>query len=152
MRYVVQVVQNASVSIDDQIKSKIGYGELVLYSFKHGDNEAIVDKMIDKLLKLRIFPDGEGKTNLNISGVEGQILAVSQFTLYASLKEGNRPAFVDCMNANEARKLSEYFEKKIKEKYPDTQFGVFQADMKVSLLNDGPFSIILDSAELAYER
>lgn len=152
MRYVVQVVQNASVSIDDQIKSKIGYGELVLYSFKHGDNEAIVDKMIDKLLKLRIFPDGEGKTNLNISGVEGQILAVSQFTLYASLKEGNRPAFVDCMNASEARKLSEYFEKKIKEKYPDTQFGVFQADMKVSLLNDGPFSIILDSAELAYER
>lgn len=152
MRYVVQVVQNASVSIDDQIKSKIGYGELVLYSFKHGDNEAIVDKMIDKLLKLRIFPDGEGKTNLNISGVEGQILAVSQFTLYASLKEGNRPAFVDCMNANEARKLSEYFEKKIKEKYPDTQFGVFQTDMKVSLLNDGPFSIILDSAELAYER
>ncbi len=151
MRYVVQVVQNASVTIDNQIRSKIGYGELVLYSFKRGDSQAIVDKMIDKLLKLRIFPDDEGKTNLNIAGVQGQILAVSQFTLYASLKEGNRPAFVECMSANDARKLSEYFEKKIKEKYPDTQFGVFQTDMKVSLLNDGPFSIILDSEELAYE-
>jgi len=152
MRFVVQVVQNASVTIDKKTYSEIGYGELVLYSFKPGDDRQMVDKMIDKLLKLRIFPDELGKTNLSISKVSGQILAVSQFTLYASLKEGNRPAFTECMKADEARQLSDYFEKKIKEEYEETKFGQFQTDMKVKLLNDGPFSIILDSVELGYER
>lgn len=151
MRFVVQVVKHASVTIDGKVKSNIGCGELVLYGFKPGDTEEIVDKMIEKLLKLRIFPDSQGKTNLNIASTDGQILAVSQFTLYASLKSGNRPAFVDCMKADKARKLSEYFEKRLVERFPKSQFGVFQADMKVSLLNDGPFSVILDSMELGYE-
>ena len=151
MRFVIQVVKNASVLIGGETVSKIDYGELVLYSFKPGDNKKIVDRMIEKLLRLRIFPDENGRTNLSISKVDGEILAVSQFTLYASLKEGNRPAFVDCMKADEARKLSRYFEEKIKERYENTKFGIFQADMEVNLNNYGPFTVILDSMELGYE-
>ena len=152
MRFVVQVCKNASVTIDNEVVSSIGRGEVVLVSFTNTDDEKMVDKMIDKLLKLRIFEDENGLTNVNISSFNGEILAVSQFTLYASLKEGNRPAFVNCMNKDKARVLYDYFVEQLKKKYPRVAFGVFHADMEVSLVNDGPFTVILDSKELNYER
>ena len=152
MRFVVQVCKEASVTIDNEVIARISKGEVVLVSFTNGDDEKIVDRMIDKLIKLRIFEDSNGLTNTNISSFNGEILAVSQFTLYASLKDGNRPAFVNCLNENDARKVYDYFVKKLKEKYERCSFGVFQADMKVSLINDGPFTIILDSKELNYGK
>ena len=152
MRFVVQVCKEASVTIDNEVIARISKGEVVLVSFTNGDDEKIVDKMIDKLIKLRIFEDSNGLTNTSISSFSGEILAVSQFTLYASLNDGNRPAFVNCLNGNDARKLYDYFVKKLKEKYERCSFGVFQADMKVSLINDGPFTIILDSKELNYGK
>ena len=151
MRIVIQVVKNASVKIDGQIVSEINKGELLLVSFKIGDDEKIVDKMIDKLLKLRIFADENGKTNLNISSINGEILAVSQFTLYACLNQGNRPAFTNCMPIDQAKELYNYFCVKLSSLYSKVKFGVFQADMQVSLVNDGPFTIIMDSKELDYE-
>ena len=152
MRFVVQVCKEASVTIDNEVIARISKGEVVLVSFTNGDDEKIVDRMVDKLIKLRIFEDSNGLTNTSISSFNGEILAVSQFTLYASLKDGNRPAFVNRLNANDARKLYDYFVKKLKEKYERCSFGVFQADMKVSLINDGPFTIILDSKELNYGK
>ena len=150
MRILIQCVQHASVTIDSKVVSSIQKGELVFVGFTNSDTEPIVDKMINKLLKLRIFPDESGKTNLALNDISGHILCVSQFTLYASLKEGNRPAFVNCMRPDEARNLYDYFVEKMKELVPSSQFGVFQADMKVDLLNDGPFTILLDSKELGY--
>ena len=152
MRLVVQVCKEGSVTIDKKVVSKIGRGEVVLVSFTNTDDEKMVDKMIDKLLKLRIFEDENGLTNVNISSFNGEILAVSQFTLYASLKEGNRPAFVNCMNKDKAKVLYDYFVEQLKLKYPRCAFGVFHADMEVALVNDGPFTVILDSKELNYER
>ena len=152
MRLVVQVCKEGSVTIDKKVVSKIGRGEVVLVSFTNTDDERMVDKMIDKLLKLRIFEDENGLTNVNISSFNGEILAVSQFTLYASLKEGNRPAFVNCMNKDKAKVLYDYFVEQLKLKYPRCAFGVFHADMEVALVNDGPFTVILDSKELNYER
>ena len=148
MRFVVQVCKEASVTIDNEVIARISKGEVVLVSFTNGDDE----KIVDRLIKLRIFEDSNVLTNTSISSFNGEILAVSQFTLYASLKDGNRPAFVNCLNANDARKLYDYFVKKLKEKYERCSFGVFQADMKVSLINDGPFTIILDSKELNYGK
>ena len=152
MRFVVQVCKEASVTIDNEVIARISKGEVVLVYFTNGDDEKIVDRMVDKLIKLRIFEDSNVLTTTSISSFNGEILAVSQFTLYASLKDGNRPAFVKCLNANDARKLYDYFVKKLKEKYERCSFGVFQADMKVSLINDGPFTIILDSKELNYGK
>ncbi len=150
MRFVIQVCDSGSVSIDSKVVSSIKKGEVVLVSFTPSDNEKIVDRMIDKLVKLRIFPDEKGMTNLSIDKVNGEFLCVSQFTLYASLNEGNRPAFINCMKPDEARKLYGYFCEKMSAKYSKVQYGVFQADMKVSLVNDGPFTVILDSKELGY--
>jgi len=148
MRLLVQEVLNSSVSVGGKTVGSIGRGETVLVGFKKGDDEAIVDRMVAKLLKLRIFPDGEGKTNKTLADIDGEILAVSQFTLYASLKDGNRPSFAWAMNQEEARPLFEYFQKKLSSSYPKTAYGIFHADMKVALLNDGPFTVLLDSEEL----
>lgn len=150
MRYVIQVVDRASLEIDSKVYASISKGQVCLVSFKEGDNEKIVDQMIDKLLKLRIFPDENNKTNLSIDKFDGEILAVSQFTLYGSLKGSNRPSFTRCLNIEAASKLFDYFCNKLKEKYPKTVFGVFQADMKIDLVNNGPFTIFLDSEELNY--
>lgn len=150
MRILVQVVKNAKVDVDGKTVGKIDKGELIFVGFKPGDSTKIVDKMIQKLLKLRIFFDGE-KTNASLDQVNGKILSVSQFTLYANLKEGNRPSFSSCMNKDDAGKLYEYFQNELLKFRPDTEFGFFHADMKVSLLNDGPFTILLDSEELGYE-
>ena len=148
MRILVQRVLSASVEIDGKAVSSIGKGVLLLVGVTPGDTTQIADKMAEKVAKMRIFEDSEGKTNLSLSAVDGEILSVSQFTLYGSLKEGNRPSFVEAMKADEARALYAYFLKKMQSVYPKTQSGVFQADMKVSLVNDGPFTLILDSKEL----
>ena len=150
MRLVIQECRNAKVEVENKIVGQIDFGEMVLVGFKPNDDKKIVDKMIQKLLKLRIFFDGE-KTNASLDQVNGKILSVSQFTLYANLKEGNRPSFSSCMNKDDAGKLYEYFQNELLKFRPDTEFGIFHADMEVSLLNDGPFTILLDSEELGYE-
>ena len=148
MRILIQVVKNANVVVDNKLVSEINKGELILVGFTKGDDEKVIDFMIEKLLKLRIFPDKDGKTNLNISQIDGEILAVSQFTLYADLTQGNRPSFVNALNYNDTLPLYDYFVKRISNVYPKVKFGIFGADMKVSLINDGPFTITIDSKEL----
>ena len=148
MRIVLTTVQNASVTIDGKLYSQISKGYLLLVGFTHDDNEEIASKMVDKILSLRVFPDKNGNTNLSLYDVDGEILSVSQFTLYANTKKGRRPSFVDAMRPDEATKLYDFFNKLLKEKYQKVQTGIFGADMKVESINDGPFTIILDSEEL----
>ncbi len=114
----------------------------------HGDDESIIDKMINKILKLRIFEDEKGLTNLSINDVNGNILAVSQFTLYADVAKGNRPSFVKAMGYDDSLRLYNYFVNRLLSLVPDAKFGIFGADMKVSLVNDGPFSLVIDSEDL----
>ena len=148
MRVVLTTVLNASVNIDDQLYSKIDRGFCLLVGLTHEDNEAIVDKMIDKILALRVFADDRGLTNLSIYDVKGQIMSVSQFTLYADLTGGRRPSFVNAMKPNQAKELYAYFNKQLEAKFGPIATGVFGADMKVSSVNDGPFTVLLDSEEL----
>ena len=148
MRILVQEVLKASVTIDSKEVASIGRGFLLFVGFTQGDDQTVIAKMVDKVLKLRIFPDENGKTNLSLDKVKGSILSVSQFTLYGELKEGNRPSFVAALKPDEARILYAYFNNLLKERIPSLQTGVFQADMKVSLINDGPFTLMLDSKEL----
>ncbi len=150
MRLLIQIVKNAEVNIENRRSENIGQGMLVFVGFKSFDTKETVDKMVSKLFKLRIFSDGE-KTNLSLSNIKGDMLCVSQFTLYADCSEGNRPSFTRCMKADEARNLYNYFVDKIKENKSDAKFGEFQTDMEVNLINDGPFTIMLDSEELKYE-
>lgn len=148
MRIVLQNVLSANVSIDGKIYSSINRGYMLLVSFTEGDTEEIVNKVAQKVLNLRIFQDENGKTNLNLKSVNGEILSVSQFTLYADCKHGNRPSFVNCLAYDKANNLYEYFNSLlIKEGYV-VKTGVFGADMKVSLVNDGPFTLVIDSKEL----
>ena len=148
MRFVIQRVQNASVTVDDKVTGSIDKGFLVLIGVCEEDNEEIAEKMIHKLLGLRIFADSEGKTNLALKDVGGKLLLVSQFTLYADMKRGFRPSFVRAAGAEQANNLYEYICKRCAGEGFTVEKGIFGADMKVSLLNDGPFTIILDSAEL----
>ena len=148
MRIVLTTVLSASVTIDNEVVGKINRGFCVLVGFTHEDNKEVVDKMIDKMLGLRVFPDENGLTNLSIYDIKGEILSVSQFTLYADLAKGRRPSFVNAMKPDEAKTLYEYFNEQIKTKYGAVQTGVFGADMKVSSVNDGPFTVILDSKEI----
>ena len=148
MKVVLQVVQRASVTIDSQVVASINKGYLLLVAFTEGDTLEIAKKMADKIVKSRLFPDENGKTNLSLATIGGEILSVSQFTLYGSLKEGNRPSFVASMNQEAARPLYEAFYDYLHEIYPASSSGVFHADMKVELVNDGPFTLVLDSKEL----
>ncbi|MDD7181741.1 MAG: D-aminoacyl-tRNA deacylase [Bacilli bacterium] len=148
MRILIQECLEASVVIDGIVHSSIGKGELVFVSFTEGDNETTIDKMIDKMLKLRIFEDENGKTNYNLSQHGGTILAVSQFTLYADIRKGNRPSFQYALKGEESEPLFNLFCKKLSEKIEGVQTGVFGADMKVRLINDGPFTVWMDSKEL----
>lgn len=148
MRIVLQVVSEASVDISNVRESDIKRGYLLLVGFTTGDNADIVHKMVDKVCKLRVFPDASGKTNQSLADVDGNILAVSQFTLYASVKEGNRPSFTYCLPKEEAVTLYDEFVLYLKQKLPSARFGVFHADMQVRLCNEGPFTLILDSKEL----
>ena len=148
MRIVLTTVLNASVEIEGKVVGQIGRGYCLLVGFTHGDNKETVDKMIDKMLSLRVFMDEKGLTNLSIYDVKGEILSVSQFTLYADLTGGRRPSFINAMKPDEAKQLYAHFNEQVKAKYGAVETGVFGADMKVSSVNDGPFTIILDSKEL----
>lgn len=148
MKFVIQRVQYAEVKVDNEIVGKINHGFLVLVGVSQSDTEQIADKMLKKLLGLRIFEDADGKTNLDIHAVSGEILFVSQFTLYADCRKGNRPSFIQAGAPDEANRLYEYLIDEASKQIPVVQHGIFGADMKVSLLNDGPFTILLDSAEI----
>ena len=148
MRLVVQNSINASCKVNNNIVGKISHGFVVLVGFTHDDNKEIVEKMAAKFLSMRVFEDENGKTNLSLKDVDGEILSISQFTLYASLKDGRRPSFVNAMEPSKANELYEYFNSLlIKEGY-HVEKGVFGADMKIKLTNNGPFTTILDSKEL----
>lgn len=148
MKFLIQRVKNASVEVDGKIIGSIDKGYLVLVGVSNNDNYEIADKMLSKLLNLRIFEDKNGKTNLSIKDVDGEILFVSQFTLYADCKKGNRPSFINAGKPDMANSLYEYILDNCKDKVRNVQCGEFGADMKVSLLNDGPFTIMLDSEEI----
>lgn len=148
MRFVIQRVKEAGVTVDNEIIGKIGHGLLVFVGVSDADDAKIADKMIDKLVKLRIFDDADGKTNLSISDVGGEFLIISQFTLYADCRKGNRPSFTSAGKPDLANELYEYIISQIKTRGFKAEHGEFGADMKVSLLNDGPFTILLDSDEI----
>ena len=147
MKVLVQRSKESKVTIDGKINGKIDKGYVLLVGFTQGDDENIIDKMIQKIINLRIFEDDNGKMNLSIQDINGSILSISQFTLYANCKEGRRPSFVGAMNPNEATILYDKFNKKLSE-IINTQTGIFGADMKVEIYNDGPVTIMLDSDEL----
>ncbi|MBR0086456.1 MAG: D-tyrosyl-tRNA(Tyr) deacylase [Lachnospiraceae bacterium] len=148
MRFVVQRVKEASVTVDGAVVGKIGKGYLVLIGIKDDDTEATADRMLQKMINLRIFEDENGKTNLSLEQVGGGLLLISQFTLYADARKGNRPSFIRAGKPDMAEPLYEYMIRKAKETVPVVERGIFGADMKVSLLNDGPFTLYLDSEEL----
>ena len=148
MRFVVQRVINAECTIDNQCVSSINKGYVVLIGISNEDNEEIADKMIKKLLNLRIFEDENGKTNLSIDNVNGEIMLISQFTLYANCKKGNRPSFIEAGAFDVSNQLYEYIIDKVRSNNIKVATGEFGADMKISLINDGPFTIYLDSDEL----
>ena len=147
MKVVIQRSKNSKVTINGKVNGKIDHGYVLLVSFTNGDNEQIIDKMINKIINLRIFEDENGKMNLSILDTNGSILSISQFTLYANCKEGRRPSFVDALNPQEASKLYDLFNEKIS-KFIHTETGIFGADMKLEIYNDGPVTIILDSKEI----
>ena len=148
MRFLIQRVSHASVEVDAQALGEISKGFLVFIGISQEDTEEIADRMIRKLLGMRIFEDENGKTNLFLADVSGELLLISQFTLYADCKKGNRPSFIKAGNPELANHLYEYIISECRKQIPNVQTGSFGADMKVSLLNDGPFTIILDSAEI----
>lgn len=148
MKFVIQRVTNASCTVDSEVTGTIEKGFLVLIGVSNEDTREIADKMIKKLIGLRIFEDAEGKTNLSLKDVDGELLLISQFTLYADCRKGNRPSFINAGNPKLAKELYEYIIAKCKQEIPVVNQGIFGADMKISLLNDGPFTIVLDSAEI----
>lgn len=148
MRFVIQRVNCASVTIEESIVGKIEKGYMVLIGISDTDTYEIADKMIRKMLGMRIFADDAGKTNLSLSDVGGALLLVSQFTLYADCKKGNRPSFVKAGKPDMANEMYEYVVNQCKQQGYFVQTGSFGADMKVELINDGPFTILLDSEEL----
>lgn len=148
MRFVIQRVTKASVTVDNNIVGQIDKGFLVLIGISEEDTEEIADKMVKKLIGLRIFEDAQGKTNLDLKSVQGSLLLISQFTLYADCKKGNRPSFIRAGKPDKANALYEYIIGACEKEVEHVQKGIFGADMKVELLNDGPFTIYLDSAEI----
>jgi len=148
MKFVIQRVTNAACEVDGNITGKINKGFLVLIGIAANDTKEIADKMIKKLIGMRIFEDENGKTNLDLKAVDGNLLLISQFTLYADCKHGNRPGFTDAAKPDLAIPLYEYICDECRKDFPDLGTGIFGADMKISLLNDGPFTIVLDSNEI----
>lgn len=144
MKLVIQRVKNASVTVDGKITGKIGNGFLTLIGVGEGDTVETADKYINKMLKLRIFPDENGKTNRSIQDVGGQLLLVSQFTLYADCKKGNRPSFTNAGNPQIAEEIYDYMIERCKKEIPIVETGIFGAEMEVALVNDGPFTIVLE--------
>lgn len=148
MKFVVQRVSNASVEVNSKIVGEIEKGFLVLVGIKIDDTKEIADFMVSKLAKLRIFEDEAGKMNLSIKDVKEKLLLVSQFTLYANCKGGNRPDFINAAKPEYAKELYEYVVQKCKQEGIEVQTGIFREEMKVRLLNDGPVTIIMDSSEI----
>jgi D-tyrosyl-tRNA(Tyr) deacylase len=148
MKFVLQRVEKADVSVDGEIVGKIGKGYLLLVGVTENDTVDIADKMIEKVARLRIFEDENGKTNLSIDQVFGEILIISQFTLCADCRKGNRPSFINAGNPEMAERLYEHILVRCQELFKNTQHGIFGAEMKVSLTNDGPFTLVLDSNEI----
>ena len=148
MRVVLTTVLEASVTINEKTIAKINRGFLLLVGFTDGDDKETVDKMVDKILSLRVFPDEHGQINISLEDVNGEILSVSQFTLYANIAKGRRPSFVDALNPGQAEPLYDYFNKQLTLKHQKVSTGIFGADMKVASINDGPFTLLIDSKEL----
>ncbi|MEI3218680.1 MAG: D-aminoacyl-tRNA deacylase [Lachnoclostridium sp.] len=148
MRFVIQRVTHADVKVDGETLGEIGKGFMVLIGVSDSDTKEIADKIVKKMLGLRIFEDEQGKTNLSLDTVGGSLLLISQFTLYANCKKGNRPSFIEAGEPTMAEEMYEYIIAKCKESVENVERGRFGADMKVSLTNDGPFTIILDSEKL----
>lgn len=146
MKIVIQRVREASVTIDKVEKGKIKKGLLLLVGIGAEDTKEIADKFIDKLIKLRIFEDEDGKTNLSLTDVKGELLVISQFTLYADCRKGNRPSFINAGSPHMAEELYHYIVEQCKQRVDVVEQGEFGADMKVSLVNDGPFTIVLDDS------
>ncbi len=144
MKLVIQRVKHASVTVDGNVTGKIGKGFLVLIGIANSDTKEIADQYLKKLLNLRIFEDENGKTNLSLKDVNGELLLVSQFTLYADCRKGNRPSFINAGAPDMAESLYEYMIEACRKEIPVVETGIFGADMQVELLNDGPFTIVLD--------
>ncbi len=152
MRFVIQRVTKAQVTVDGEVIGQIGKGFLVLIGISNEDTKEIADQMVKKMIQLRIFEDENGKTNCNLASVDGSLLLISQFTLYADCHHGNRPSFIKAGAPDMANDLYEYIIAKCKESVADVQQGSFGADMKVELLNDGPFTIVLDSDDIVKKK
>lgn len=148
MKFVIQRVTEASCTVEGKVTGQIKKGFLVFIGVSAGDTTQIADKMVKKLLGLRIFEDENGKTNLSLHDVDGQLLLISQFTLYADCRKGNRPSFTNAGKPDMANEMYQYIIAKCKQEIKIVEQGIFGADMKISLLNDGPFTIILDSDEI----
>ena len=148
MKFVIQRVIEANVKVDGKIIGEITKGFMVLIGVGQDDTKEIADKMVKKLVGLRIFEDENGKTNLSLADVDGQLLLISQFTLYANCKKGYRPSFIEAGAPDMASDMYEYIISECKKSIPVVERGIFGADMKVSLVNDGPFTILLDSDNL----
>lgn len=146
MRVVVQKCIKASVKIDGKVNGKIDEGYVLLVGFTNGDNKEIIDKMVQKIINLRIIEDENEKLNLSIKDINGKILSISQFTLYSKLN-GRRPSFTEALNYKEASTLYDYFNESLRKYDIDVETGIFGSDMKVSLINDGPTTIIIDSKD-----
>lgn len=144
MKVVLQRVAHASVKVDGTVIGEIGNGFLILLGVAESDDEAAADKMADKICKLRIFPDENGKTNLSLADVGGELLVVSQFTLYADCHKGNRPSFIKAGAPDKADRLYRYFVERCRQHVPKVEHGSFGAEMKVELVNDGPFTLMLE--------
>lgn len=145
MKTVIQRVSQADVTVDGIVAGEIGYGLLLLVGIDENDSTADIDWLVQKILNLRIFGDDEGKLNLSVKDIKGEILCISQFTLIADYKKGNRPSFINAAKPDKAIPLFEYFKSEIAKSGLRTESGIFGADMKVSLLNDGPVTIVMDS-------
>lgn len=148
MKFVIQRVSQAEVVVEEQSVGKIDQGLMVLVSICNSDTKEIADKLINKLIHLRIFEDENGKSNLSVQDIHGNLLIISQFTLYADCRKGNRPSYTNAGNPDLANELYEYIIAQCQKEFPNVQHGIFGAYMKVSLLNDGPFMIIFDSEQM----
>lgn len=148
MKFLVQIASDASVRVDGSVIGEIPFGYMVLIGVEDADTKEIADKMVKKMLRLRIFKDENGKTNLSLDQVGGSLLLISQFTLYADCKKGNRPSFTRSGSAEFAKEMYLYIIEKCKETGTNVRTGEFGAEMKVSFTNEGPFTVMLDSAEL----
>ena len=143
MRAVVQRVQNASVSVDEKVVGKINYGYMILVGFTEGDNDTNIEAMVKKILNLRIMDDENGVMNKSILDIGGEILSISQFTLYGDARKGNRPSYIEALKGEEATILYDKFNDELS-KYIHVEKGIFGANMQVSLVNDGPTTILLE--------